>query len=127
MSINHAPDMDAREPKDGDLETFEALENGDTVTFFEWPVAPLEVVDRVEDENVGEAVRVESEGEESYLYEVDGHCCCIRSRGVGSTSSVPPLEAFRLADTEFVGLGVVAEFEVVALLHAKTFNHLLRK
>jgi len=73
MSINHAPDMDAREPKDSDMETFEALENGDTVTFFEWPVAPLEVIGRVEDENVGDAVRVESEGDESYLYEVDGH------------------------------------------------------
>jgi len=73
MAVDHAPELDAREPKDGDLETFENLGEGDEVTFFEWPVEPLTVVGREQDEGVGEKVRVESEGDESFLYEVDGH------------------------------------------------------
>lgn len=72
MTINHSPGMDPREPREGDLETFRELEPGDRVTFFEWPVSPLEVVGWEEDETVGECARVEAEGEESYLYAVDG-------------------------------------------------------
>ena len=64
--------MEPREPRDDDLELFDALEPGDDVTFFEWPVEPLTVIQREEDENIGERIRVESEGDESFLYEVDG-------------------------------------------------------
>ncbi|MDL0123498.1 hypothetical protein [Halobacterium salinarum] len=72
MTITHDPTLDAREPADGDLETFENLSPGDEVSFFEWPVEPLTVIAREEDEQVGERVRVEAVGEESFLYEVDG-------------------------------------------------------
>lgn len=73
MTIQHSPTLDAREPRGDDLAVFESLEPGDSVTFFEWPVEPLTVVEREADENVGERVRVEAEGEESFLYVVDGH------------------------------------------------------
>ena len=72
MTIDHSPEMDPREPREGDMETFHGLEVGDRVTFFEWPVSSLEVVGWEEDEAVGECVRVQSEGEESFMYEVDG-------------------------------------------------------
>lgn len=66
------PELEPRQPREDDHELFEDLEPGDSVTFFEWPVEPLTVVDREDDENVGERIRVESEGEESFLYETDG-------------------------------------------------------
>lgn len=72
MAIDHSPEMDAREPRGDDLELFEGLEPGDAVTFFEWPVEPLTVLRREEDANVGERIRVEAEGDESFLYEIDG-------------------------------------------------------
>ncbi len=72
MAVNHAPALEARDPKEGDVETFENLEGGDVVTFFEWAAEPLTVIGREEDENVGEKVRVEAHGDESFLYEVDG-------------------------------------------------------
>jgi len=73
MAVTHSPELDARDPKEDDLETFRSLEEGDAVSFFEWPVEPLTVISREEDENVGEKIRVESEGDESFLYEVEGH------------------------------------------------------
>ncbi|WP_435075625.1 hypothetical protein [Halorubrum sp. HHNYT27] len=73
MSIEHNPTLDAREPQQGDIETFEELERGDSVKFFEWPVEPLTVIGWEEDDNVGKRVRVEAEGGESFLYQVDGH------------------------------------------------------
>ncbi len=72
MTITHEPDLDAREPAHGDIETFEDLAPGDEVSFFEWPVEALTVLEREPDENVGERVRVKAGGEESFLYEVDG-------------------------------------------------------
>ena len=72
MTISHAPSLDPREPVDGDLETFRNLTPGDRISFFEWPVEALTVLDREDDENVGECVRVEAAGEESFLYEADG-------------------------------------------------------
>jgi hypothetical protein len=33
MSINHSPELEGREPRDDDIELFEALEPGDAVTF----------------------------------------------------------------------------------------------
>lgn len=60
MTISHSPHLDAREPADGDLETFENLTAGDRVSFFEWPVEPLTVIAREDDENVGERVRAEA-------------------------------------------------------------------
>ncbi len=73
MTITHEPNIDAREPAEGDLETFQNLSPGDEVSFFEWPVEPLTVLEREDDDTVGERVRVESLGEESFLYEVDGY------------------------------------------------------
>ncbi len=72
MTVVHDPKLDSREPADGDLETFESLEPGDQVSFFEWPVEPLTVLAREDDENVGERVRVEAANGESFLYETDG-------------------------------------------------------
>lgn len=72
MEIDHSPEMEAREPRADDLELFQRLESGDVVTFFEWPVEPLTVIRREDDENIGERVRVKAEGDESFLYEVDG-------------------------------------------------------
>jgi len=72
MSIQHSPELEPRQPREGDLELFNALEPGDAVTFFEWPVEPLTVVRREDDDNVGERVCVESEGDQSFLYEIDG-------------------------------------------------------
>lgn len=71
--IHHDPDLDPREPREGDLETFRNLEDGDEVSFFEWPVEPLTVLGREEDEQFGERVRVKAAGDESFLYEVDGY------------------------------------------------------
>jgi len=68
MSIEHNPTLDARESQQGDIETFEELESGDSVKFFEWPVKPLTVIGWEEDDNVGKRVRVEAEGGESFLY-----------------------------------------------------------
>ena len=68
MSIEHNPTLDAREPQQGDIETFEESEPGDLVKFFEWPVEPLTVIGWEEDDNVGKRVRVEAEGGESFLY-----------------------------------------------------------
>ena len=65
--------MEPREPADDDLDIFYSLESGDVVNFFEWAVEPLTVLDRDEDEEVGECVRVEAEGSESFFYEVDGY------------------------------------------------------
>jgi len=65
--------MEAREPADNDLELFDEIESGDVVKFFEWAVEPLTVVGREDDEEVGERVRVEAEGSESFIYEVDGN------------------------------------------------------
>jgi len=73
MDISHNPEYDPRDPRDGDLDLFEQLETGDVVTFFEWPVEPLTVVGREDDANVGTRVRVEAEGEESFLYETNGY------------------------------------------------------
>ena len=73
MTISHEASMDAREPADDDFETFEQLEPGDEVKFIEWAVSPLTVVAREDDEEVGELIRVEAEGSESFLYAVDGH------------------------------------------------------
>ena len=73
MSIEHNPTLEAREPKQSDIETFENLDPGDSVKFFEWPVEPLTVIGWEEDENVERRVRVEAEGSESFLYQVDGH------------------------------------------------------
>lgn len=73
MAIEHSPEYEPREPRGDDLEVFESLEVGDVVNFFEWPVEPLTVIGREEDENVGERVRVEAEGDESFLYVVDGN------------------------------------------------------
>ncbi|WP_336136719.1 hypothetical protein [Natronomonas amylolytica] len=53
MSIEHNPTLDAREPQQGDIETFEELEPGDSVKFFEWPVEPLTVIGWEEDDNSG--------------------------------------------------------------------------
>lgn len=72
MAITHDPDLEAREPVDGDLKMFKSLAPGDQVSFFEWPVEPLTVLEREEDEHIGERVRVEAVGEESFLYEIDG-------------------------------------------------------
>jgi len=72
MTITHDPELDPREPAEGDLETFNNLAPGDQVSFFEWPVEPLTVQGREEDEEVGERVRVAAAGDESFLYEVDG-------------------------------------------------------
>jgi len=73
MPIEHSPEYEPREPRDDDIDVFESLQQGDVVSFFEWPVEPLRVLGREQDENVGERVRVRSEGDESFLYEVDGH------------------------------------------------------
>lgn len=73
MSITHDPNLDPREPADGDLELFHELEPGEKITFFEWAVEPLEVTGRDEDETVGEYVRVCAEGEKSFIYEIDGY------------------------------------------------------
>jgi hypothetical protein len=72
MPIKHSPKMEPREPSEGDIELLEELEEGDEVNFFEWAVEPLTVMGREEDENVGECVRVEAEGGESFLYVVGG-------------------------------------------------------
>lgn len=64
--------MDARPPRSNDLSRFEELEPGDVVNFFEWPVEPLTVLARESDGAVGTRVRVEAEGSESFIYEVDG-------------------------------------------------------
>ncbi len=72
MTIIHDPELDPREPADGDIETFRNLEPGDHVSFFEWPVEPLTVRGREADDEVGERVRVEAAGEESFLYKIDG-------------------------------------------------------
>ncbi len=72
MSISHSPSLDPRDPADGDVEMFRTLSSGDRISFFEWPVEPLTVLGREDDENVGERVRVEAAGEESFLYEADG-------------------------------------------------------
>mgnify|MGYP006298930819 CR=1 FL=1 len=72
MTINHDPDLEDRKPADGDLETFENLQPGDRISFFEWPVEPLTVLERETDDNVGERVRVEAAGGESFLYETAG-------------------------------------------------------
>ena len=61
MSIQHNPTLEAREPKQGDIETLENLEPSDSVKFFEWPVEPLTVIGREEDGNVERWVRVESD------------------------------------------------------------------
>lgn len=73
MSIQHSPELEPRQPREGDLELFKALEPRDAVMFFEWPVEPLTVVGREDDESVGERVRVKSEGDESFLYEIEGN------------------------------------------------------
>ena len=73
MEIVHNPSLDAREPREGDLEAFEGLEPGESVKFFEWPVEPLTVLGWEDDENVGERLRVKAEGGESFLYRVEGH------------------------------------------------------
>lgn len=73
MTITHHPEMDPREPHNEDIELFKSLEAGDVVTFFEWPVEPLKVIRREDDDTVGERVRVEAEGDESFLYQVDGN------------------------------------------------------
>ena len=100
MSINHAPELEAREPRDDDLELFEALEPGDGVTFFEWPVEPLTVIQREEDENVGERIRVESEGDESFLYEVDGTLWHYVPEDTYSGENNPyPVEGLSLAES----------------------------
>lgn len=72
MTVNHNPELEARDPKEGDIEAFENLEEGDVVNFFEWAAEPLTVIGREEDDNIGERVRVEAHSEESFLYEVDG-------------------------------------------------------
>lgn len=56
MEIIHSPDSDGREPSEGDIELFESLEQGDVVKFLEWPVEPLTVISREDDENIGERV-----------------------------------------------------------------------
>lgn len=71
MTITHDPELDAREPRDGDLELFDTLEPGDEITFFEWPVEPLTVLEREPAENVGERIRVQAEGSESFLYKTN--------------------------------------------------------
>jgi len=73
MTIDHQPSIDPREPQKDDLEVFEDLKPGDSVSFFEWPVEPLTVIEREEDDVVGERVRVEAAGSESFLYETDGY------------------------------------------------------
>lgn len=71
MTISHSPELEPRQPREDDLELFEELEPGDAVTFFEWPVEPLTVIKWESDEEVGKRIRVESEGDESFLYEID--------------------------------------------------------
>ncbi|WP_435068509.1 hypothetical protein [Haloplanus sp. C73] len=73
MEIVHDPSLDAREPREGDLEAFEGLEPGDSLKFFEWPVEPLTVLGWEDDESVGKRLRVEAEGSESFLYRVEDH------------------------------------------------------
>ena len=73
MTIDHSPEMDPREPREGDMETFHGLEVGDRVTFFEWPVEPLTILARENDPEVGKRVRAEAVEEESFLYEDDGY------------------------------------------------------
>jgi hypothetical protein len=73
MTINHDPELEPRKPSEGDLEMYHNLEQGDEVTFFEWPVEPLTVLGREDDEQFGEHVRVKAAGDESFLYVVDGH------------------------------------------------------
>ncbi len=101
MAINHEPEFDARDPKEGDLETFESLSKGEVVTFFEWPVEPLKVIAREDDENVGERVRVESEGDVSFLYEVDGQLWHYVDEEKYSGENNPfPVQSLRLVDAE---------------------------
>ncbi|MBP1986760.1 hypothetical protein [Halolamina salifodinae] len=89
MTISHEPSMDAREPTDGDLETFRDLAEGDEVKFFEWPVSPLRVLGWEEDSEFGEVVKVESEGSKSYLYEVEGHLWHYDADGEGEANPYP--------------------------------------
>jgi len=72
MVIEHSPSLEPREARENDLEVFENLEPGDSVKFFEWPVEPLSVIGWEEDDNVERRVRVEAEGAESFLYQIDG-------------------------------------------------------
>lgn len=87
--IHHDPDLDPREPREGDLETFRNLEEGDEVSFFEWPVEPLTVFGREEDEQFWERVRVKAAGDESFLYEVDGHLWHYAEADVGEANPYP--------------------------------------
>lgn len=73
MTITHDPSMDAREPTEDDLETFRNLSENDEVKFFEWPVEPLTVLGWEEDSDFGEVAKVETEGSQSFLYEVNGN------------------------------------------------------
>lgn len=73
MEVVHNPSLDAREPREGDLELFEGLEQSDSVKFIEWSVEPLTVLAWEDDENVGRRLRVKAEGSESFLYRVEGH------------------------------------------------------
>jgi len=60
MQIMHNLSLDAREPREGDLEVFERLDPGDYLKFFEWPVELLTVLGWEDDENVGKRLRVEA-------------------------------------------------------------------
>jgi len=97
--INHDPELDPREPREGDLETFRNLEEGDEVTFFEWPVEPLTVLGREDNEQFGEHVRVKVAGDESFLYEVDG--CLWHYADVDDQEANPfPVQGVSLVEQE---------------------------
>lgn len=100
MDINHSPKIDGREPKGDDLEVFTNLEEGDTVNFFEWAVEPLTVIGWEDDETVGERVRVEAEGGESFLYEVDGQIWhYVDEREYKGKNNPFPVQSLVLVDT----------------------------
>ena len=98
MTINHDPEMEPRDPAEGDLELFRDLDSGDRVTFFEWPVEPLTVLGPVEDEAAGECVKVESKGDESYIYELDGRLWHY-SEGVDAENNPYPVQNLSRVET----------------------------
>lgn len=89
MNINHNPDLEPRNQSEGDLEAFQDLERGDKVTFFEWPVEPLTVLAREDDEEFGDRIRVKAAGDESFLYEVNGHLWHYTEADAGEANPFP--------------------------------------
>lgn len=87
--IDHDPKLDPRNPRENDLELLQELEEGDEVTFFEWPVEPLTVLGRESNENIGEYIRVKAAGDESFLYEVDGHIWHYAEADTGEANPFP--------------------------------------